>query len=135
MYTRSLPCPSTYVYRAEPFIGPPDPSRLQVPECFTQYQIVQARDQSARVFGEVIGIERVIIQQVVVTMESKFLQVLQTLGANKLNQPFPQILIYLLTTKYDDVIPSDLCEPTSQVENLTFPPSEPVHRYKIYRDR
>ena len=50
--------------------------RLAIPEEITQYQIAQARGQHAeatRVFWEVIGVECVIIQQIVVAIETKFL--------------------------------------------------------------
>lgn len=42
-----------------------------------------------------------------------------------MNRTIPEILTHLFTT-YGDVTPTDLSELTSQVENLTFPPAEPV---------
>ena len=61
----------------------------------------------------------------VVAIEPKYLRALQTPGTNKLNKTIPEILTHLFIT-YGDVTPTDLRELTSRVENLTFPPSEPV---------
>ena len=58
-------------------------------------------------------------------VEPKYLRALRTPGTNKLNKTVSEILQHLFTT-YGDVTPSDLRELTSRVENLTFPPLEPV---------
>jgi len=116
------------VPNAPPYVRPVNPGRLVVDERLTQYQIAQVRDEhaeSTRVFREVLGVERAIIQQMVVAIEPKFLRALRTPGTNKLTQSIPDILTHLFTT-YGDVTPQDLRELTSRVENLTFPPSEPV---------
>ena len=61
----------------------------------------------------------------VVAIEPKYLRVLRTPGTNKLNKTIPEIFIHLFMT-YGDVTPTDPRELTSRVENLTFPPAEPV---------
>ena len=107
---------------------PGNPGRLAVNDVLMGYQIVQVRDEHAEstiVFRKVLGIEQAIIQQMVVAKEPKYLQALRTPGTNKLNKSIPEILMHLFTT-YGDVTPTDLHELTSRVENLTFPPSDPV---------
>jgi len=123
--------PTTYqslVPNATVYTRPTNPGRLVLRDGLTQYQIAQARDQhqeTTRVFREVLGVERTIIQQSVVAVEPKFLRALRTPGTNKLNRTIPQILQHLFDT-YGDVTPSDLRELTSRVENLSFPSTEPV---------
>ena len=116
------------VPNAPVYTRPTNPGRLVLRDGLTQYQIAQARDQhqeTTRVFREVLGVERTIIQQIVVAVEPKFLRALRTPGTNKLNRTMPQILQHLFDT-YGDVTPSDLRELTSRVENLSFPSTEPV---------
>ena len=113
---------------ATPYIRPANPGRLVVAEGLTQYQIAQVRDQhqeATRVFREVLGVERALIQQIVVAVEPKYLRALRTPGTNKLHQTIPEILQHLFAT-YGDVTPSVLRELTARVETLTFPPTEPV---------
>ena len=116
------------VPQASAYTRPVNPGRLAVTPNLTQYQLAQARDvhqEAIRVFREVNGVERAIIQQIVVAIEPKYLRALRTPGTNKLNQSIPDILTHLFTT-YGDVTPSDLRELTSRVENLIYPPAEPV---------
>ena len=61
----------------------------------------------------------------VIAIEPKYLRALCTPGTNKLNHNIPEILHHLFTT-YGDVTPSDLRELTLLVDNLSYPPSEPV---------
>ena len=61
----------------------------------------------------------------VVVIKPKYLRALRTPGTNKLNRTIPQLLDHLNTT-YGDVTPSDLRELTLRIENLSYPPSEPV---------
>ena len=119
---------SSLTPNADAYTRPENPGRLAVEDGLTGFQIAQVRDEhaeSTRVFREVLGIGRAIIQQMVVAIEPKYLRALRTPGTNKLNNSIPEILMHLFTT-YGDVTPTDLRELTSRVENLTFPPSEPV---------
>ena len=123
--------PEAYFFlvpNADTYTRPENPSRLAVEDGLTGFEIAQVRDEhaeSTRVFREVLGIEQAIIQQMVVAIEPKYLCALRTPGTNKLNNYIPEILMHFFTT-YGDVIPTDLSELNLRVENLTFPPSEPV---------
>jgi len=70
-------------------------------------------------------VERTIIQQIVSAIELKYLCALRQPGTHRLQKTIPQILDHLFET-YGDVTPQDLRELTLRVENLTYPPSEPV---------
>ena len=105
----------------------PGPLAL-IPDNLTQYQIAQARDEHAeatRVFREVLGVERAIIQQIVAAVEPKYLRALRQPGTHRLQRTIPEILEHLFET-YGDVTPQDLRELTLRVETLSFAPSEPV---------
>ena len=112
------------VPEVQPYIRPENPGRLEVAQDeLTQFQIAQARaehSEETRVFREVLGVERAIIQQMVVAIEPKYLRALRTPGTNKLNRSIPDILEHLFTT-YGDVTPSDLRKLTLCVENLSYP--------------
>ena len=111
------------------YIRPGNSGRLEVAQGeLTQFQIAQARaehTEETRVFHEVLGVERAIIQQMVVAIEPLYLRALRTPGINKLNHNIPEILHHLFAT-YGDVTPSDLREVTLRVENLSYPSSELV---------
>ena len=124
--------PNTYqalVPEAEPYVRPENPGRLVIAEAIlTQYQIAQAKEEheeATRLFREVNGVERTLIQQIVSAVEPKYLCALRTPGTNKLNHTVPEIFTHLFDT-YGDVTPSELCELQARVESLAFPPSEPV---------
>ena len=112
-----------------PYVRPANPGRFAVAQGnLTQFQLTQARAEHAeetRVFREILGVERAIIQQMVVAVEPKYIRALRNPGTNKLNHTIPEILDHLFTT-YGDVTPSDLRELTLRVESLSYPPSEPV---------
>ena len=124
--------PDTYqvlVPAVDPYERPDNPGRLELVEAgLTQYQIAQARDEhgeATRLFREVNGVERTIIQQIVTAVEPKYLRALRTPGTNKLNHTVPQIFDHLFDT-YGDVTPSELRDLTQRVEALSLPLSEPV---------
>ena len=62
---------------AEPYVRPENPGRLTLEDGLTQYQIAQGRDEHAkatRVFREVLGVDRVLRQQIVAAIEPKYLR-------------------------------------------------------------
>ena len=92
----------------------------------TQYQIAQAKEEhseSTRVFREVNGVGRKIIQQIISAIEPKYMRALRQPGTNKLNKTIPHILEHLFGTYGSSITPSDLKELMARVEALQFPPS------------
>ena len=118
----------TLVPGGTPYEKPANPGRLQIDGNETQYQIAQRKqehDESTRLFREVLGVERSLIQQIVSAIEPKYLKALRNPITNKITKTIPEIFAYLFDT-YGDVSPHELRMLTSQVEALTFPPNEPV---------
>ena len=111
------------------YIRPPNPGSLNlVTEGLTQYQLAQAREEhheATRLFREVLNVERTIIQQIVSAIEPKYLRALRQPGTHRLQKTIPEILEHMFET-YGDVTPQDLRDLTLRVENLSYPPSEPV---------
>jgi len=111
-----------------PYIRPTNPGRLQILGTETQYQIAQRRDEhdeATRLFREVIGVERAIIQQIISAIEPKYLKAIRNPITNKITKSIPEIFEYLFDT-YGDVSPQELRMLKAQVESLNFPPNEPV---------
>ena len=66
-----------------------------------QYQIVQRREEyteALRLFREVIGVERALIQQIVGAIESKYLKELRNPVTNKITKTIPEIFDYYCLT-------------------------------------
>ena len=119
---------ATLVPANTPYERPQDPGRFIIEGTETQYQIAQRRDEHAedvRLFRQVLGVERALIQQIVSAIEPKFLKALRNPVTNKITKSIPEIFEYLFDT-YGDVSPQELKMLTSQVEALNFPPNEPV---------
>ena len=111
------------------YVRPANPGPLNIAtDSLTQYQITEAREEhreDTRLFREVVGVERVLIQQIVAAIEPKYLRALRQPGTHRLQKTIPEILEHLFET-YGDVTPQDLRDLTVRVETLSYPPSEPV---------
>ena len=119
---------NTIVPGETPYVRPNNPGPLNIQGDETQFQIAQRRDEHAeatRLFREVLGVERALIQQIVTAVEAKYLKALRNSVTNKITKTIPEIFHYLFET-YGDVSPQELKALTSQVEALHFPPNEPV---------
>ena len=81
--------------------------------------------ETTRLFRDVLGVERAIVQQIIAAVEPKYLRALRQPGTNRLQQCIPTILDHLFDT-YGYVTPQDLQELTLRVEKLAYPSSESV---------
>ena len=123
--------PATYqtlVPDGVPYRKPVNPGRFVIKGRETGAQITQRRAEHAervRVFKEVIGVERTIIQQIVSAIEPKYLKALRLPTTNRLNASIPAIFTHLFTN-YGDISPAELRTLTDQVQNMPFHPQEPV---------
>ncbi len=118
----------TLVPGARPYHHPVNPGRFIIEGHETQHQIAQRHAEHAeqvRVFKEVIGIKRALVQQIVSAVEPKYLKALQLPTTNRLNATIPAILAHLFTN-YGDISPAELCTLTDQVQNMQYHPQEPV---------
>ena len=119
---------ATLVPENEPYIRPQNPGILTIEGNETQHQIAQRKaehEAAVRLFRQVLGVERAIIQQIVSAIEPKYLKALRNPVTNKITKSISEIFEYLFDT-YGDVSPQELKMLTSQVEALNFPPNEPV---------
>ena len=105
-----------------------NPGDLIVTEGATQYQIAQQKaehEEATRLFREVLGVERALIQQINGAIEAKYLRALRNPVTQKINKTIPQIFAYLFEA-YGDVSPEELADLKDKVQKLTYPITEPV---------
>ena len=94
----------------------------------TQFQIAQAQEthsENTGLFCEVLAVEIIIIQQIVVALDAKYLKALRDPVTNKITRTIPEILTHLFNA-YGHVTPSELYELKQKVETMQFSPTEPV---------
>ena len=73
-----------------------------------------------------MGVDLALRQHIVAAIKPKYKRALRLPRTNKITQVIPEIFEYLFKT-YGDVIPQDLRELMTRVENITLPPEEPVN--------
>lgn len=94
----------------------------------SQYVLSQKRheyDTKLSVYREHLAVERILIQQIVNAMESKYLKALRERVTNRIDKKIPEILRHLFET-YGDVSPQELLSLRSRIENMVFDPHDPV---------
>ena len=79
------------------------------------------------VYREHLAVERILIQQIVNAMESKYLKALQERVTNRIQKQILEILRHLFKT-YGDVSPQELLSLRSRIENMVFDPQDPVNK-------
>ena len=121
---------------APPYRRPVIPGKFVIEGRETQHQIAQRRSEHAeqvRIFKEVIGVERAVIQQIISAIKPKYLKALHLPTTNWLNASIPAIFTHLFTN-YGDISSTELRTLTDQVQNMQFYPQEPVHTIFIEID-
>ena len=81
--------------------------------------------EDLRLFREVLGVERTLIQQIVAALDPKYLKALRYPVTNKITSTIPEILLHLFNT-YGHVTPTELYDLKQKVETMTFLPKEPI---------
>ena len=110
-----------------PYIRPVLPE-MDIDNNDTRYILAQKRldyDTDLALYREFVAMERILIRQIVNAINGKFLKAIRSKTTNKINKTIPDILTYLFET-YGDVSPQELMSLRSQIENMTFDPTEPV---------
>ena len=85
---------ATLVPGNNPYIRPQNPGRLLIIGTETQYQIAQRKEEhreATRLFREVIGVERTLIQQIVSAIKDKYLKALRNPITKKITKTIPKI--------------------------------------------
>ena len=73
----------------EPYKRPENPRELKVTEGAIQYQIVQQKfehEEATKLFREVLGVERALIQQITGAIDPKYIQALRNPVTHKINK-------------------------------------------------
>ena len=110
-----------------PYIRPVLPE-MDIDNNDTRYILAQKRldyDTALALYREFVAMERILIQQIVNAIDGKFLKAIWSKTTNRITKTIPEILTYLFET-YGDVSPQELMGLRSQIENMTFDPTEPV---------
>lgn len=99
------------------------PGPLEIPNTATEYQIATQQDQhqeELRLFREVTSVERVLIQQIVASIDKKYLRALRNATTNKIAKTIPEIFTHLFDT-YGDITTEDLSTFRTRLKGLRFP--------------
>ena len=110
-----------------PYKLPEEPPELDISG--TQYKIAQKGhkyDKKLCLFREIQGVERALIQQIVSTIEPKFLQALRNPITSKINKTIPQIFKYLFDT-FGHISPRELADLKTKDQYMVFNLREQVH--------
>eukprot|EP00957_Ditylum_brightwellii_P023640 1784127-Ditylum_brightwellii.AAC.1 len=110
------------------YVRPAHPGPLAIPGEATQFQIVHACEhyqESLHLFQEVTNVKRTLIQQIVKTVDAKYLTAIRNPVTNKITRTIPAIFAYLFYA-YEVISPDQLQELQSIVKNYHFDPYEPV---------
>ena len=105
---------------ATPYVRPGNPG--------TAHEIAQQtteHEEATRLFREVLGVERALIQQINSAIEPKFLQALCSPVTGKIDKTIPDIFQYLFTN-FGNVSPDELSDLKDDAQKISFDVREPV---------
>lgn len=119
----------TSLPNAEEYIKPvnPGPFRVSSPDA-TEAQIAQEKadwEEQVRLWREVDGVERALVQQLVAAVEPKYLKALRNQLTTKIIQDVKRILSYLFDN-YGKIPPAVLKDMKRKVEDYELDPNDPV---------
>eukprot|EP00957_Ditylum_brightwellii_P026450 2000825-Ditylum_brightwellii.AAC.1 len=109
------------------YIRPPQPL-LILPQHGTQYQITQIKEQyyhELHMFNECNTVEKILTQQIVDAIDSKFLTAIRDPVTHQITLSIPDIIDHIFGN-YGDVTAEELRELQEQVEQLPYQPAEHV---------
>eukprot|EP00957_Ditylum_brightwellii_P053290 4040511-Ditylum_brightwellii.AAC.1 len=99
-----------------------------IPTGATQHVIAQLQEQytnDLHQFRETNNVKKTVGQQIVASIDPKFLKTLHSSITNKITASLPNIIQHLLDT-YNDVTPSELDQLHQKIGDIHFNPMEPV---------
>jgi tetrahydrodipicolinate N-succinyltransferase len=111
-----------------PFVRPVFPGQLIIPPGTTGPMATVMREEhqeAIRIFREVQGVEKALIQQIVQAIEAPFLSALRVRATNALGGTVYDILAYLQDV-YGRVSPQMVDTREEEVRNLAYNPQQPV---------
>ena len=110
------------------YTRPAHPGIHNIPNGATQYVITNTRKthhERIRLFREVTGVERNLIQQIVAAVDSKYIRALRNSITNQIRATVPQIFKHLVDN-YGDICEEDLLIKRNWQESFRFDPNEPI---------
>ena len=81
--------------------------------------------EALRVFREVTGVERALLQQIVAAIEPQYLSAMRNRQTNSIIAPISDVLEYLQIT-YGKVMPQMLQDKTDEVTHMTYSVHLPI---------
>jgi len=110
------------------FVRPAHPGTLLIPAATTAAQsqvLCEHHKEQLRLFREVEGVEKALIQQIIKSVEAPYLAAIRDRVSNSLTGTVQQILDYLQTA-YSRVSPQMLEDREQELRNLTYNPRLPI---------
>ena len=111
-----------------PFTRPTFPVSLVIPAGTTSIQATSLRDthaEAVRVFREVTGVEKALIQQLVIAIDGPYLVALRNRHTNSITGPIAVILKHL-QENYGKITPQVLQEKDDALMRMSYNPQEPI---------
>jgi len=110
------------------FVRPVHPGTLLIPPATTAAQSQVLREhhkEQLRLFQEVEGVEKALIQQIIKSVEALYLAAIRDHVSNSLTGTVQQILDYLQTV-YGQISPQMLEDREQELRNLSYNPRLPI---------
>jgi hypothetical protein len=121
--------PNAYAFLANtPYLRPGHPAPLDIPVGATRHQqdlLERTYKEALRLFHEVRGVERALMQQVVSAVEPQYLMAMRNRTTGQFTVTIFQLLQYLLTV-YGKIAPSQLLHLEQETKSLAYDPITPV---------
>jgi hypothetical protein len=121
--------PNAYAFLADiPYVRPGHPAPLDVPVAATRHQqdlLERTYKEALRLFHEVRGVERALMQQIVSAVEPQYLTAMRNRTTGQFNVTIFQLLHNLLTV-YGKITPSQLLQLEQETKTFTYDPVTPV---------
>lgn len=111
-----------------PFDRPAHPGPLVIPPNTTQHMSNTLRDahnEAIRIFNEVQGVDKALLQQLIEAIEPQFLFALRNRQTNSITLPLHEVLEYLTDT-YGRVTPQMLAEKSQDISQMSYTVNLPI---------
>jgi hypothetical protein len=117
------------ILTAQPFVRPVFPGALTIPAGTTAPMatavLKEAHQEAIRIFGEVQGVDKALIQQIVQAIEAPYLSSIRDRASNSLRDSVYEILSYLQDV-YGRVSPQMLEDSDNELRNMVYNTQQPI---------
>ena len=115
----------------EPFVRPTFPVSLVIPAGIITIQATSMHDahaEAVRVFREVTGVEKALIQQLVIAIDGPYLVALRNRQSNSITGPIAVVLAHL-QDNYGKITPQVLQAKDNDIMWMSYNPQEPINTF------